>query len=556
MAPEQLEGKETDARSDIFSFGIVLYEMLTGRRAFEGESQATVIAAILEHEPVPLSSIQPLTPPALDLLVRQCLAKSPDDRPDTAHDVASNLRWIRQTSGAGALSGGQPRPPRRRGLRTALVVASVVAGTVLGAGLMWQLGPCPPRIALTHPSLDVRPADEMSSAGELEPTFMGTPGGSRTALAWTPDLQAIVFVGRGAAVRRLYVRRFDAAEARPLNNTEGAQVPAVSADGQWVAFWAGEAIRKVPLGGGPVMDLASGIVDPPRGLAWDIHGRLFFGRGDGGSIWVIPADGVPKAATTVGEGEVAHSLPWPLPDGQTLLYTVRKRQWSWGDEEVVAQTLATGARKVLLKDAVDARYVPTGHLVFLRRGVLFAVPFDAQRVEIRGTPVAVLDTVAQALTAGEHRLRHWRWSVRGRGERGAGLGARPGGAVSRRRAGHGGPARAGLTTSGARAELRSCSAHLTGRPTVGGDDSQPHRRRCLAVRRGPRHHDPAGRRRGGMDSNLVAGRTAPGVSVARGRSAGAGRATGGRNGSSAGPHAGRHHRLVLHAGWAADRGRA
>ncbi len=400
MAPEQLEGKEADARSDIFSFGVVLYEMLTGRRAFEGESQASIIAAILGREPAPLSSVQPLTPPALDLLVRQCLAKSPDDRPDTAHDVANTLRGMRQTSSVSMLSVAQPRPPWRRGLRTASVVAGVVAGTMIGAGLMWLLRPVPPRISLTHPSLDVRPADEMSSAGELEPTFVGTPGGSRTALAWTPDGQAIIFVGRRAGVQRLYVRRLDGAEARPLASTDGAQVPAVSADGQWVAFWAGGAIKRVPLGGGPVMDLAPGLVDPPRGLAWDVRGRLFFGKGDGGCIWMIPAEGAPSAVTTVGKAEVAHILPWPLPDGRTLLYTVRKRQWSWGDEEVVALTLATGARKVLLKDAVDARYVPTGHLVFLRRGVLFAVPFDAERLEIRGTPIAVLDTVAQALTAG------------------------------------------------------------------------------------------------------------------------------------------------------------
>ena len=400
MAPEQLEGKEADSRSDIFSFGAVLYEMLTGRRAFEGESQASIIAAILDHEPAAVSSIQPLTPPALDLLVRECLAKSPDDRPDTAHDVANNLRGMRQASGASVLSVVQPRPQWRRGVRTSLVVAGVLAGMMIGAGLMWLLRPVPPRVSLTRPSLDVRPADEMSSAGELEPTFVGTPGGSRTALAWTTDGQAIVFVGRRADVQRLYVRRLDGAEARPLANTEGAQVPAVSADGQWVAFWAGGAIRRVPLGGGPVMELASGLADPPRGLAWDVRGRLFFGKGDGGCIWMIPAEGAPSAATTVGKAEVAHILPWPLPDGRTLLYTVRKRQWSWGDEEVVAQTLATGARKVLLKDAVDARYVPSGHLVFLRRGVLFAVPFDAERLEIRGTPIAVLDTVAQALTAG------------------------------------------------------------------------------------------------------------------------------------------------------------
>ena len=355
MAPEQLEGKEADARSDIFSLGIVLYQMLTGRRAFEGDSQAAVIAAILDREPAPLSSVQPLTPPALDLLVRQCLAKSPDDRPDTAHDVANHLRWMRQTSGVTALSVAPPRPPSPTGLWPALLVAGVVAGTMIGAGATWLLRPVPPRVSLTHPSLDVRPADEVNSADEVESTFVGTPGGSRTALAWTPDGQAIVFVGRRAGVRRLYVRRLDGAEARPLAGTEGAQVPAVSADGRWVAFWAGGAIRKVPLGGGPVMDLASALGDPPWGLAWDVRGRLFFGRGNGGAIWMIPADGAPAAVTTVGESEVAHILPCPLPDGRTLLYTARKRQWSWGDEEVVAQDLTTGVRKVLVKNAADAR---------------------------------------------------------------------------------------------------------------------------------------------------------------------------------------------------------
>ena len=398
MAPEQLEGKEADARTDIFSFGAMLYEMITGKRAFEGESQASVIAAILERDPAPISSLQPLTPPALDLVVRQCLAKSPDDRPDTAHDVASNLRWTRETSSVVGLSAAQPR--RRRGRRTALVVAGVVAGTLIGAGVMWLLRPASPRVILTHPSLDVRPADELSSTGQVEPTFQPTPGGSRTALVWTPDGQGVVFVGRQGGVQRLYVRRLDGAEARPLDNTEGAQVPAVSADGRWVAFWAGGAIRKVPVGGGPVMDLVPGFQDPPWGLAWDARGRLFIGRGNGGAIWMVPAEGVPGPATTVAKGEMAHTLPWPMPDGETLLYTVRKRQWSWGDEEVVAQTLATGARKVLLKDAVDARYMPPGHLVFLRRGVLFAVPFDAGRLEVRGNPTAVLNAVAQALTAG------------------------------------------------------------------------------------------------------------------------------------------------------------
>jgi len=149
------------------------------------------------------------------------------------------------------------------------------------------------------------------------------------------------------------------------------------------------------------MDLVPGFQDPPWGLAWDVNGRLFIGRGADGAIWMVPADGAPGPVTAVAKGEMAHILPSPMPDGETLLYTVRKRQWSWGDEEVVAHTPATGARKVLLKDAADARYVSSGHLVFLRRGALFAVPFDAGRLEVRGSPTAVLNAVAQALTAGD-----------------------------------------------------------------------------------------------------------------------------------------------------------
>jgi serine/threonine-protein kinase len=332
--------------------------------------------------------------------VRKCLAKHPDARWDSAHDVADELRWVAQTSSASspAISGIQPR--RRRAPRLALLVAGGLLLIAAGAGLMWLLRPPAPRVSLVRPSLDVRPAEELN-AGGLFPGYVRTPGGSRTALAWSPDGQALVFVGRRRGVQQLYVRRLDGTEARPLPNTEGAQVPAVSADGQWVAFWAAGAIRKVPLGGGPVMDLASGLARPPKGLAWSPGGRLFFGRDDG-RIWAIPPDGAPAAVTTVGEAEVGHTLPWPLPGGQALLYTVRKRNYSWGDEEVVAQTLATGQRTVLLRDAADARYLPSGHLVFLRRGQLFAVPFDAERLEKRGPEVPVLDMVAQSLTAGNN----------------------------------------------------------------------------------------------------------------------------------------------------------
>jgi serine/threonine-protein kinase len=192
------------------------------------------------------------------------------------------------------------------------------------------------------------------------------------------------------------MRRLGDEEARPLNGTEGAQVPAVSHDGQWVAFWSAGAIRKVPIAGGPVTDLAPGITYPPMGMAWDDSGRLLFGARDG-RIWQIPPGAAPAAVTTVGEREGRHVLPSPLPGGRTLVYTVRKREWSWGDEQIVAHTIATGERKILLQDAADARYLPSGHLAFLRRGTLFAVGFDVTRLEVQGAPVAVLDNVVQAL---------------------------------------------------------------------------------------------------------------------------------------------------------------
>ena len=179
-------------------------------------------------------------------------------------------------------------------------------------------------------------------------------------------------------------------------------MPAVSPDGQWVAFWAGGAIKKAPLAGGPTMDLAPGIVAPPTGLVWDAQAGLVF-SGDAGRIWAIPAEGrTPKAITTLGEGELEHILPSLLPGGRVLLYTVRKRVGPGATRRWSRSHCPRGTGSRLLTDAVDARYVPaTGHLVFLRRGALYAVPFDAERLEIRGTPVAVFDGVAQALT-GSH----------------------------------------------------------------------------------------------------------------------------------------------------------
>ena len=394
MAPEQIQGGAADARTDIWALGVLLHEMVTGKRAFDGDSAASLTAAILEGEPPALSALVPGVSTGLERLVAQCMAKAPDDRPDTAHDVASELRRIAQADSSGSRDAAGPRPRglTRAARRVAIWALFFVAGGLVAAGLLPSRAPVPP---VVRSALEVAPADALD-AGGVSSASLPTPGGSRTALAWMPDGRSLVFVGRRAGVQQLYVRRLDEREARPLANTENAQAPAVSPDGLYVAFWANGAIRKVPAAGGPVTEVVPAVPLPPAGLAWAADGRLFFDRE--GRIWTVPVIGTPFRVTTVTREELAQVLPCPLPGGRVLLYTARKGWSWWSGDDVVALSLETGERKRLLTGAADARYVPSGHLVFLRRGVLHAVPFDPDRLELRGPQAPVLDHVAQSLT--------------------------------------------------------------------------------------------------------------------------------------------------------------
>ena len=418
VAPEQVRGEPVDQRADLFAFGCVLYELLGGTRAFSGATTLDTLTAILREAPAPLEARgdRPI-PPVLSRIVDRCLAKAPAARFQTASDLAFALRELSvgpavdlrkedipqelgptQTSRIRPVTGVHDR--ERQKVRTALLVAGSVAMAGIGAGVMWSLRPASPSPFPAHVSLSVKPAEDLNSGGVPGAYPPSTPGGSRTALAWAPDGKTLIFVGRRGGVQQLYARSLDAEaeEAQPLKGTEDAQVPAVSPDGRWLAFWSKGAIRRMPLAGGAVADLAPGIKDPPVGLVWDDRGDLFFGNNSDGRIWRIPDGGAPTAVTKRVETELRHFLPWPLPGGRSFLYTVRKRAWSWGDEQIVAQMLTTGDRKVLLTNASDARYVPTGHLLFMRVGQLYAVPFDPERFEV-GKELPVLDhTVAQSLT--------------------------------------------------------------------------------------------------------------------------------------------------------------
>ncbi len=374
MAPEQLEGKEADARTDIFAFGAVLYEMVTGRRAFEGKSQASLIGAILKDDPQPMSELQSMSPPALDRVVKKCLAKEPEDRWQGAHDLMDELKWIGE--GGRAASQAESSVVRRSipGRLVALLLGAVLAGVAV-----WSLmrpAPLPVmRFAINLPTSD-----------EFVPDLGG--------LAVSPDGQKLVYVARRSGTSQLYVRPIDEFEATPLPGTEGALGPFFSPDGQWVGFSAGGKLKKVSLTGGPPFTLCD--VGVFFGASWGPDDTIFFSQGFAASelLRVSAAGGTPEAVTTLDPGEERQGQRWPeiLPGGKAVLYT----DWpgNLDDASIAVQSLETGERRILGQDGTHPLYVPTGHIVFQRANSLLAMPFDLERLEVAGSPVPVLEDVA------------------------------------------------------------------------------------------------------------------------------------------------------------------
>jgi eukaryotic-like serine/threonine-protein kinase len=389
MAPEQLEGRETDARSDLFSFGALLYEMVTGAKAFDGGSQASLIAAILEHEPVPMSARAPLTPPALDRVVRKCLAKDPDARWQTARDLGDELAWIAQSSGPlGALS-PVGNASRRRTAPLLILAALVAAAATAG----WGIGSLrqPPR-AEGPRYFDIgMPADVQLEAG---------------GIAISPDGGTVVFTaaplqrpadGRSpvALDRRLYVRRLDAPGATPLAGTEGAFNPFFSPDGRSVAYFTESALFRVSLLGGRPERLGS---MPPvtQGGTWGADDLIVYSPTQHTDLYQVSARGGTFARVNLA-APADHAELWPhfLPDGRHVLFTIRRETATHRDEvDVAVQHVQTGERRLLVRGGGYARYAASGHLLFVRDGTLMAAPFDAARLAVTGDPLPIAEGLA------------------------------------------------------------------------------------------------------------------------------------------------------------------
>ena len=404
MSPEQAEGKEADERSDIFSFGTVLYEMLTGTRAFDGETKTAILAAILKDQPAPIQQLQPMVPRAFDRVVRKCLEKKPADRWHSAHDLKPTLELIdlagptSASASISSVSGIQaPSQNRPKWLWPAVAALAVIAA---GAGLaMWA--PWKKAAPTQAVRFEVGPSENV--------TFI-----NGTSMAVSPDGRWMVFSALGDdGQTRYYIRALDGVDVRALPGTEGpsGNRASWSYDSRWVIFannFNGGQLKKVDIQGGPPQNIAA-FPGSLNGAGWNADGVIIAGvlGAVGHPILRIPASGGQATPiTALAPGERAHAWPEFLPDGKHFLYLrissdANKTGIYVGSTE--AQPNQQGMQRLLATDR-QAFYAPapggsTGHLMFMRGTALMAQPFDPNKMTLSGEPVAIADGIDSTVIA-------------------------------------------------------------------------------------------------------------------------------------------------------------
>jgi serine/threonine protein kinase len=386
MSPEQVDGKELDSRSDIFSFGAVLYEMLTGQHAFSGKSQLSVASAILETEPAPISSLKPLTPPALDRCIRQCLAKEPEQRWQSAGDLASELLWIAEGGSQTGLA--VPLASRGRKRERAIWIAAAVAAGLIAVYVGWQGGLRTRTRYPVHLTVTL-PADKVLVNSSTEP------------IAISPDGTSIVYSAQGNDRKeQLYLRKLDTFENTPIAGTEDGECPFFSPNGEWLGFLADGKLKKVSLRGGSSVVVVDEAV--PTAGSWAEDDTIYFKKSFPSGVYAVAAGGGQARQVTQPAKADERADLWPdaLPGGNGLIFTVWTGR-SFNDARIEGFSFKTGKRKVLINGGTGGRYLSNGYLAYARGGTLFTVPFDPERLEVEGAPVPMIEGVKTGASNGD-----------------------------------------------------------------------------------------------------------------------------------------------------------
>ncbi len=384
MSPEHARGRTVDKRADIWAFGCVLFEMLTGKRPFDGEGIAETLGAVIHKEPV-WARLPAATPASVRTVLQRCLQKDPKQRLRDIGDVRIELMETLSAPPASptsttALNASHPRAV------SWYVAATAALSALIATIAVWNLKPAP----ATAPQSEARFTLPMPAGVRLP------LGGFSSMVAVSPDGRHLTFVGTPGATVQLYLRTIQDAETKSLPETEGAAQPFFSPDSRWLAFFAGGKLKKVPTNGGvPVV-----VCDAPssRGGFWSENGTIVFSpQARGRGIFQVSAEGgAAKQITTLNtaRGETSHRSPELLPGGDTVLFAAYGATYQ--DVSIVAQSLKTGERRVLIEAASLPHYASTGHLLYVqpkRPGTVMAVAFDPERLKLTGTPVPVVEGV-------------------------------------------------------------------------------------------------------------------------------------------------------------------
>ncbi|MGH9316719.1 MAG: protein kinase domain-containing protein, partial [Thermoanaerobaculia bacterium] len=380
MAPEQLEGKDADARTDIFAFGATLYEMATGKKAFSGTSQASLISAIMKEDPSPISAVEPASPAALDRVVKTCLAKDPEERWQNAADIKRELKWVAEGSQAGVSGPSATRRKNRARLSWGLTAVAVL----LAAAAIVRY--------------------DRRSAGFTRPMRSSIDLPEKSALraaALSPDGSRLVFVARDSSGKNLlWIRPLDSLAVQPLPGTENPSFPFWSPDSRFIGFFADGKLKKINASGGPPQTLFDAPVN--RGGTWNREGVILFTPVAEGPLYRVSASGgLPTPVTRLdpSRGETSHRWPFFLPDGQHFLYLVASFGGPKEKTGIYVGSLDSKEEKLLVRANSSVAYAPSfakaseGYLLFFRERNLLAQPFDAKGLRITGDPFPVAEEI-------------------------------------------------------------------------------------------------------------------------------------------------------------------